>query len=92
VYLVFVDFEDCILYIYTAIQLIEAFLMAGVITYGVYSHRPSISIVGGGLLLGKAVMNILTPEGGSVLKRTIIGYGLGLAFMAVGISMVKAGL
>ena len=35
--------------------------------------------------IGKAVLNILAPEGGSVYRRSLIGYALGGAFVVIGI-------
>jgi hypothetical protein len=61
---------------YTLVQLIEVSLFAGILIYGVLDHRPSWALLGGGLLIGKAILNVLTPEGGTVLRRSLIGYGL----------------
>ena len=44
-----------------------------------------IAVLGGGFLLGKAVLNILAPEGGSVYRRSLIGYGLGAIYVLIGI-------
>jgi hypothetical protein len=41
--------------------------------------------VAGGFLIGKAVLNILAPEGGSVYRRSLIGYFLGAVFALVGV-------
>ncbi len=78
--------------IYTAWQLLETALYAGVLFYGVLDRWPSIALVGGGLLMGKAVLNILAPEGGTVRQRSFIGYLIGLIFAVVGIVLVKVGL
>ena len=56
--------------------------------YGILSHRPSLAFLGGGLLVGKATLNILAPEGGTVLRRSLAGYFLGGVYAAVGISLV----
>ena len=40
------------------------------------------------LLIGKAVLNILAPEGGSVTRRSIIGYTLGGIFVLFGVTAV----
>ena len=71
--------------LYTAVQLLELVLFAGVLSYGILSHRPSIVALGGGLLIGKATLNILAPEGGTVLRRSIIGYGLGMLYVAAAV-------
>jgi len=34
------------------------------------------------------VMNILAPEGGSVLRRTLLGYGVGALLVAVGVILI----
>jgi len=36
---------------------------------------PAITLLGGGYLIGKAILNILAPEGGTVYRRSLIGYG-----------------
>jgi hypothetical protein len=59
----------------TLLQLVEVLVAAGVLLAGVLLHSPSITLLGGGLLIGKAVLNILAPEGGSVYRRSLIGYG-----------------
>jgi hypothetical protein len=74
--------------LYTAVQLFEVAVFAAVLAYGVLAHRPSIAILGGGLLAGKAILNILWPEGGTVLRRSIIGYVLGAVYVVVGIVLV----
>jgi hypothetical protein len=65
---------------YTFVQLMEVLLFAAVLAYGVLSHHSWVTDVGGGLLAGKAILNILAPEGGTVLRRSLIGYGFGAAF------------
>ena len=34
--------------------------------------------------MGKAVLNILAPEGGSVYRRSLIGYGVAAVFVLGG--------
>ena len=70
---------------YTLLQLVEVFVFAGVLLFGVLVRSPSIAILGGGFLIGKAVLNILAPEGGTVYRRSLIGYGLGAIYVAAGI-------
>ena len=74
---------------YTLVQLGEVVLFAAVLLYGLLTRHPSIAVLGGGLLIGKATLNILAPEGGSLYRRSFIGYGLGAAFTVLGIALVK---
>lgn len=74
---------------YTFVQLVEVALFAAVLLYGILSLHPSITVLGGGLLIGKAVLNILAPEGGTVLRRSVLGYGLGTVFVVVGVVLVQ---
>jgi len=39
----------------------------------------------GAFLIGKAVLNILAPEGGTVYRRSVIGYALGGIYAVIGI-------
>ena len=70
---------------YTLLQLIEVLAFSIVLMFGVLVHSPSLAILGGGFLIGKAVLNILAPEGGSVYRRSIIGYALGGIYTVIGI-------
>jgi hypothetical protein len=77
--------------VYTFVQLVELSLFGVVLIYALLStpdRHPSLALVAGGLLMGKAVLNILAPEGGSLLRRTIIGYGLGGLFVAFGVILI----
>jgi len=73
---------------YTLLQLVEVVVFSGVLMYGVLLRRPSIAVLGGGFLIGKAVLNILAPEGGSVYRRSLIGYGLGAVYTVLGIAAI----
>jgi len=53
--------------LYTFVQLAETALFAAVLLYGLLIWRPSLAALGGGLLVGKATLNILWPEGGTLL-------------------------
>lgn len=75
--------------VYTAVQLVEVVLFAGVLLYGSAAHRPSLAIFGGGLLVGKAVLNILAPEGGTVLRRSVLGYSGGALYVIAGVLLIK---
>jgi hypothetical protein len=70
---------------YTLLQLLEVLVYSGVLMYGVLSKYPTIAVLGGGFLLGKAVLNILAPEGGTIYRRSLIGYGLGAIYVLIGI-------
>ena len=70
---------------YTLLQLVEVLAFSIVLLFGVLVRSPSIAILGGGFLIGKAVLNILAPEGGSIYRRSLIGYGLGGIYVVIGI-------
>ncbi len=70
---------------YTLLQLVEVFIFSGVLMLGVLVSSPTVAILGGGLLIGKAVLNILAPEGGTVYRRSLIGYVLGAIYVVAGI-------
>lgn len=73
---------------YTALQLFEVLVAGAVLMFGVVTHSSSIALLGGGFLIGKAVLNILAPEGGSVYRRSLIGYTLAGAYVLVGVILV----
>jgi hypothetical protein len=70
---------------YTLLQLIEVALTSAVLLFGVLTHSPSLTVLGGGFLIGKAILNILAPEGGSIYRRSLIGYAIGGAFVLIGL-------
>ena len=70
---------------YTLVQLVEVLVFGAVLLFGVMVRSPSIAILGGGFLIGKAVLNILAPEGGTVYRRSVIGYALGGIYALIGI-------
>jgi len=74
--------------LYTFVQLAETALFAAVLLYGLLIHRPSVASLGGGLLVGKATLNILWPEGGTLLRRSIVGYVVGAVYVAVAIAAI----
>lgn len=74
---------------YTFVQLVEVLLFSAVLLFGLLSRQPSLAMVGGGLLIGKAVLNILATEGGTVLRRSLVGYGLGGLCTVAGIAAIK---
>jgi hypothetical protein len=73
---------------YTLLQLLEVLVFSAVLLYGVLARHPSIAVLGGGFLIGKAVLNILASEGGSVYRRSLVGYGLGGIFVLFGVAAV----
>ena len=67
--------------VYTALQLFEVLVASAILLYGVLSHSPTITLLGAGYLIGKAILNILAPEGGTVYRRSLIGYGLAALYV-----------
>jgi hypothetical protein len=61
--------------VYTALQLFEVLVASAILLYGVLRDSPTITLLGGGYLIGKSILNILSPEGGTVYRRSVIGYG-----------------
>jgi hypothetical protein len=70
---------------YTLLQLVEVLVASAVLLYGVLARSATITVLGGGFLIGKAILNILAPEGGSVYRRSLIGYFIGAIFVLIGI-------
>lgn len=66
---------------YTLLQLFEIVLAAAVLLYGVLAKSPAVTLLGAGFLIGKAILNILWPEGGTVYRRSLIGYAVGGIFV-----------
>lgn len=78
---------------YTAVQLVEVALFTAVLGYALLptpEKHPSLAMLAGGLLAGKAILNILAPEGGTVMRRSLIGYGAGVLIAVVGIVLVRS--
>lgn len=76
--------------LYTVVQLVELALFAGVLLYGILAHLPSLTVLGGGLLVGKATLNILAPEGGTILRRSLLGYGVGAIYVIAALIVIHA--
>jgi hypothetical protein len=74
--------------VYTALQLLEALVASAILLYGVLRNSPTITLLGGGYLIGKAILNILAPEGGTVYRRSLIGYGFAAVYVIVGLILV----
>ena len=70
---------------YTLLQLVEVLVASAVLLYGVLAHSSTLTVLGGGFLMGKAILNILAPEGGSVYRRSLIGYFVGAVFVLIGV-------
>jgi hypothetical protein len=70
---------------YTLLQLLEVAIAAGILLVGVLTKSAPVTLLGGGLLLGKAILNVLWPEGGSVYRRSLIGYAVAGVFVLGGI-------
>jgi len=66
---------------YTLLQLFEVALASAILLYGVMAKSPSVTLLGAGFLIGKAILNILAPEGGTVYRRSLIGYGIAGLFV-----------
>jgi len=73
---------------YTILQLLEVVVASAVLLTGIVTRLSTIAIIGGGFWIGKAVLNILAPEGGTVYRRSLIGYALGAIFSIVGVVAV----
>ena len=59
---------------YTLLQLIEVAIATLILLFGVLAKSAPVTLLGGGFLMGKAILNILAPEGGSVYRRSLIAY------------------
>lgn len=73
---------------YTALQLFETAVFTALAFYGIIARHPSVGFVGIGLLVGKAVMNIL-PRAQSVTSRSLVGYGIGMALAATSVLLIR---
>jgi hypothetical protein len=70
---------------YTLLQLVEVGIAGAILLFGVLSNSAPFTLLGGGLLIGKSILNILAPEGGSVYRRSLIGYSVALVIVLGGI-------
>jgi hypothetical protein len=73
---------------YTALQLFEVLAAGAILMYGVLSRSPIITLLGGGYLIGKAILNILAPEGGTVYRRSILAYAFAGLYVVAGAILV----
>jgi len=69
----------------TLLQLLEVGLFALILLFGVLTHSGPLALLGGGFLVGKAILNILAPEGGSIYRRSVIGYAVAGLFVLGGV-------
>jgi len=74
--------------VYTALQLFEVLVACVVLLYGVVFNSPTVTLLGGGYLIGKAILNILAVEGGTVYRRSVIGYGFAGLYVIGGLILV----
>ena len=73
---------------YTLLQLFETAVFTVVAIYGLLERHPSVAALGIGLLVGKAVMNIL-PARYTVMTRSLVGYGVGLALAGACVVVIR---
>jgi hypothetical protein len=73
---------------YTALQLFEVLVAGAIVLFGVMTKSPILTLLGAGYLIGKAVLNILALEGGSVYRRSLIGYAIAAIFVVGGAILV----
>jgi hypothetical protein len=69
----------------TLLQLLEAVGGALIVLVGVLARSAPLTLVGGGFLMGLAIANILTPEGGSIYRRAFVGYAVAAVFVLAGL-------
>jgi hypothetical protein len=70
---------------YILLQLVEVLIASAVLMFGVLTRASALTVLAGGFLVGKAILNILAPEGGSIYRRSLIGYFLGGIFVLIGV-------
>lgn len=70
---------------YTLLQLVEVAVFAVIVLIGVLGRSVAVTLLGAGFLIAKAILNILAPEGGSVYRRSVIGYAAAAVFVVGGI-------
>ena len=73
---------------YTLLQLFEVAIASAILLIGVLSHSAAWTLLGGGFLIGKGILNILAPEGGSVYRRSLIGYSIAFIYVVGAIIVV----
>jgi hypothetical protein len=73
---------------YTLLQLLEVAVAGAIVLFGVLAHSAAVTLLGAGLLIAKSLLNILAPEGGSVYRRSLIGYAIAAVFVVGAIVVV----
>ncbi|HXI96931.1 MAG TPA: hypothetical protein VNG04_12445 [Candidatus Acidoferrum sp.] len=74
--------------VYTALQLFEVLVASAILLSGVLVRSPTITLLGAGYLIGKAILNILALEGGTVYRRSLLGYGFAALYVLGGLILV----
>jgi hypothetical protein len=74
--------------VYTAVQLFEVLVASLILLFGVLTKSPIVTLLGAGFLIGKAILNVLAPEGGTVYRRSLIGYGFAAIYVVVAAILV----
>ncbi|MHB8612771.1 MAG: hypothetical protein ACYDAL_10130 [Candidatus Dormibacteraceae bacterium] len=74
--------------VYTALQLVEVLVASLILLFGVLTRSPTVTLLGGGFLIGKAILNVLAPEGGTIYRRSLIGYGFAAIYVIVAAILV----
>jgi hypothetical protein len=75
------------------IQMGETLLFGGIAAFGILGRHPIVALVGAGLLMGKAITNLL-PPGVTYQRRAWIGYAGGALFFGLALlahSILNAG-
>ena len=72
---------------YTLLQLVEVVAAAAILLVGVLTKSGPVALLGGGLLMGKAILNILAPEGGSIYRRSVLAYAAAAAFVLIALAL-----
>ena len=70
---------------YTLLQLFEVAVAGIIVLIGVLGKSSPVILLGAGFLIAKAILNILWPEGGSVYRRSLVGYTVAGIFFLGGI-------
>ena len=68
----------------TLLQLVEVVVAAAIVLVGVIRGSQSLTLLGGGFLVGIAITAVLAPEGGTIYRRALIGYAVAAIFVLGG--------
>jgi hypothetical protein len=69
----------------TLLQLVEVLVAAAILVVGVLTHSGPLTLLGGGFLIGIAIVNVLAAEGGTIYRRSFIGYAVAAVFVLAGV-------